>query len=566
MTAKTSLIEFERIGIGAALQRNRLMVPLNQREYSWEDSHVLDLFHDLSNAIDTQKPSYFLGTIVLTHGKDGIFEVADGQQRLATTTILLAAIRDYFHDRNDDLLVSSLEGFLFTIVRKDRDFSPRLRLNVDDNEFFRQRILKKKSDAERKAAKPKRPSHFRIERAAELAEQHVQDIIKLHSDPNRIARLNAWADFIEDCALVILLKVPDDLNAYLMFETLNDRGLKTSQSDLVKNYLFSQVDDRLGEAQQKWASMNGALETLEKEEDPTITFMRHLLIALYGLTREREVFERVKEKVSGKQQAIEFLDALADGAQDYVAVLTSNHSKWNGYNPNIREHIRAMTFLQVMPMRPLILAVARRFSQKQTEIAFRRFVFWSVRFLVSGGARSGAVEETFAKAAYEVNAKRIDTAEKLTEFLIDVLPTDLSFETAFATATVSKNALARYYLRALELKMQDNPNQEWLPADSPVMTLEHVLPEKATEIGWPAFDQATAAAYYKRLGNMVLLLAAANPVIGNKSFDDKKPTILKSTYLLTNEVGKEKSWGTSEINERQKRLAALAVNTWPLRS
>jgi uncharacterized protein with ParB-like and HNH nuclease domain len=64
---------------------------LNQREYSWEEKQVAELFQDFSKAISGHKSSYFLGTIVLTQPGEEVPEVADGQQRLATTTILLAA-------------------------------------------------------------------------------------------------------------------------------------------------------------------------------------------------------------------------------------------------------------------------------------------------------------------------------------------------------------------------------------------------------------------------------------------------------------------------------------------
>ncbi|MDO9333812.1 MAG: DUF262 domain-containing protein, partial [Dehalococcoidales bacterium] len=367
-------ITFDHIGIGTALLRNRLVVPLNQREYSWEDEHVTDLFYDLAQAIDGRKSSYFLGTIVLTRGKDNSLEVADGQQRLATTTILLAAIRDYFLARHDEMLVTSLEEFLFTIVRETREKNPRLILNVDDNEYFRKRILCREGTPERSTVTAQKQSHSRIERAAQLAQAHVQGIISVHSEENRIARLNYWVKYIEESTLVILLTVADDLNAYVMFETLNDRGLRTSQSDLVKNYLFAKAEDRIAEAQQKWASMNGALETLEKDEPVTLTYLRHLVIALYGHTREREVFERVKEKVASRQQAVEFLDTLADCAVDYVALSNPQHAKWNEYHPSIREYIRTLEPLQLIPMRPLMLAVARRFSKPEVEKAFRQFL------------------------------------------------------------------------------------------------------------------------------------------------------------------------------------------------
>ena len=75
----------------------------------------------------------------------------------------------------------------------------------------------------------------------------------------------------------MLLKVPDDADAYKMFETLNDRGLRTSQADLVKNYLFGKSGERFAEVQSRWSFMRGALEALD-EEDITINFLRHALV------------------------------------------------------------------------------------------------------------------------------------------------------------------------------------------------------------------------------------------------------------------------------------------------
>jgi uncharacterized protein with ParB-like and HNH nuclease domain len=83
-------------------------VPVNQREYAWEEEHVKDLLQDFANAV-AREISYFLGTIVLTHGKNkDLPEVSDGQQRLAITTILIAAIRDYFYERGDIKRAESL--------------------------------------------------------------------------------------------------------------------------------------------------------------------------------------------------------------------------------------------------------------------------------------------------------------------------------------------------------------------------------------------------------------------------------------------------------------------------
>lgn len=63
---------------------------------------------------------------------------------------------------------------------------------------------------------------------------------------------------------------------------------------------------------------------------------------------------------------------------------------------------------------------------------------------------------------------------------------------------------------------------------------------------------------------MVLLQATKNSIIGNSSFADKREALRNSTYLLTQDVGRKKTWGTREILERQKDLAKLAVDTWPI--
>ena len=288
MARARSPMDFETFGIGTALKCNRLAVPLNQREYSWEERHVQDLFQDLANAIDNNKQSYFLGTIALTSRADGVLEISDGQQRLATTTILLASFRDYFHRKNDLDMVGDLEDFLFTFVRSTRERNPRLRLNVTDDDFFRRRILEWPYLTSSLDVNKQYRSRYLIDNAANMAAVHVDAILKPFSESNKNDHLNRWIDFIEHATTVILATVPDDLNAYVMFETLNDRGLRTTQADLVKNYLFSESGTRIDEAQQRWASMNGTLEAIE-DDDITITFLRHLLISLHGHVKERGI-------------------------------------------------------------------------------------------------------------------------------------------------------------------------------------------------------------------------------------------------------------------------------------
>lgn len=569
MAKSVATLGFEHKGIASALKLARMQVPPNQREYSWTAEHIEDLFQDIANAIQSNKSHYFLGTIVLTSRP--VPEVVDGQQRLATTTILLAAIRDFLIERDEDLLYHSIENdFLFTVDREVREKVPRLTLNLDDKRYFLDRVLRRPNEPERIAAAAplatKKASHKRISEACQLAQQRVQVIIRGHSDVHHIDRINQWLDFLETRASVILLTVPDELNAYVMFETLNDRGLKTSQADLLKNYLFGESAEKLPEAQHLWSRMTSALEPLDSD-DAVITYLRHLTSALYGATREKEIFEKLHAKVSGRHQAIAFLESLAVFAEDYAAVLNpTHHKKWNEYPVPVREYLSVLRELRVVQIRPLLLAVAREFAPKEAAVAFRAFVSWVVRFLIAGGGGGGVLDKAYATAAKQVIDEEVTTTEEIYSALAAYIPTDERFRTAFETATVSQAYLARYYLRALEAcHRSESDTPELVPVqNTEVLNLEHILPRSPTLEQWPSIDIEAASVYARRLGNMALLRAQKNSIVGNGSYPEKQPILAASTLTLTKMAGECDDWGVEEIKDRQATLAGLAVRTWPL--
>src|SRR5712672_3216277 len=133
-----SEIGFAQLGLGSVLRHNQLTVPPNQRDYAWTEKEVKALFRDFAKSISDGERSYFLGTIVTIPRSNGVLEVVDGQQRLATTAILLSSMENYLRTR-EKLLAESVDEFLTGIDRINRARIPRLRLNLDDNDFFRRR-------------------------------------------------------------------------------------------------------------------------------------------------------------------------------------------------------------------------------------------------------------------------------------------------------------------------------------------------------------------------------------------------------------------------------------------
>jgi len=177
------VIDFHKQTIGKILMdKKNLRVPINQRPYAWEHEHVNDLYQDLNGAIGRGDEEYFLGSVIIVAPKGAdCIEVYDGQQRLATSMILIAAIRDFFYANGDKEGAANIEReSLYSPERKTNTPRPHLTLSADDNTFFVNRVLLNPDHQDRKNVKPdpKKLSHDRIVKAAETAEEHVGDITR----------------------------------------------------------------------------------------------------------------------------------------------------------------------------------------------------------------------------------------------------------------------------------------------------------------------------------------------------------------------------------------------------
>lgn len=550
-------IELVQVGLGTALKQNSLFVPPNQREYAWKDEQVEQLFQDYAKAIDDGK-DYFLGTIVTIPRGNGALEVADGQQRLATTSLLLAAIRDYLADKNEPVLVDSINEFLNGPDRVSRDYVPKLRLNTGDNNLFRAIV----SAENVQLPEATLTSNQRLIDAYKQAQKHVERIVAIGGAKQHGDFLNTWVDFIEYRAIAVLLKVADDADAYKMFETLNDRGLRTSQADLVKNHLFSRADKRLEEVQQRWSFMRGALETLE-DDDNTINFLRIALVLKRGYLSAKAVYEAVQDEAKSEQSAVNFSVHLETLANIYVSTFNPEHERWSGHSTETRSAIEVFNLLDIKPMRALLLAIAAKMNPKETTGSFVYLVSLGVRLLFAATIRSGSVETPLSNAARDVYEGKITTAKQLRDQLASLMPSDPQFSEAFERARSSTAKLARYYLRSLERAAKGEPHPEFIPEEDPkVITLEHVLPLNP-EDNWPVFTNDDVQQYAKRLGNLVLLRVGDNSGLKSAGFAEKKKVYADSAYELTSQVAQADEWTTNAISERQKTLAALALKTWP---
>ena len=534
-----------------------LSVPPYQRSYAWGKEQVETFWWDLRSALDADAPDYFLGTIVYTSGNGQPATVIDGQQRLATATMLFTAIRDEFLKREDSYRAGVVEAdYVASLELKSAELTPRVSLNREDDEFFRSWVIAH-PDSRPQVPKDLSASNKRLklalERLAELLAEHLNSV-----GPTWESTLLRWIDLLEYQARVITVEVSDDADAFLIFETLNDRGLDLTVADLLKNYLFGLSRKDVTQVGAAWLSVLETLDTSATEETLTM-FLRHYWSSLHGATRERELYSRLKREIRTSAAAVTFTEALDDSSPFYAGLLNSSHPVWESW-PGIQPVSETFLRLGLERNRPMILAAMQHFDPNEFPRFLRAVVNWLVRGLIAGGVvEGGTAEAAFAEAATKISSGHIKTTEEVLEQLEGIVASDREFADEFRGARVNRTRLARYYLIAL-MQTQDELPYPALVADSTEdeWSLHLALPRRTQADDWPGFPEDGIGQLANRLGNQFIL-----------SRDSELPEDPAERAAAIAEAGlpsplRVDQWSAIAIKERQAQLGEIAPRTWPL--
>ncbi|MEM5552045.1 DUF262 domain-containing protein [Pseudoalteromonas neustonica] len=264
MSRLENKIEAKNRSILEVLDNKKYTVDYYQREYSWEQTHIEQLVTDLCSAfLDNYSPthqrhdveeynSYYLGPFVLSE-KAGRRSIIDGQQRLTSLTLFLI----YLNNKQKELgLTESISSMVFSEKFGQKSF------NIDVPErtpcldaLFNQGEYIPPEDADASTMNM-------VARYQNICEAFPEDIINKEVLP-------LFIDWLRWLVVLVEIVAYSDENAYTIFETMNDRGLNLTPTEMLKGFLLSKYrdDDKRKQANELWKKTIVELKAFDKEED-----------------------------------------------------------------------------------------------------------------------------------------------------------------------------------------------------------------------------------------------------------------------------------------------------------
>lgn len=560
-------------------RENSFLIPPYQRKYSWDTEQWQQLWQDLEGFRSEDPDEHFLGPLIITSSENTLadFEVIDGQQRLTTLQIILAIIRDSWISRGDESTQQSEISVPNRKLTEDliHNLTPKVRYAFVPNRYLReifrdfiQLPIKEKNRKSFEDIEALRP-YKHADQATELRRAYLYFLSKVEKlSDDELRRLESFVLFK---VLLLTIEAGESSNAYILFETLNYRGLELAQADLVKSYLFSKVlDDSEGE---KYIDIWDEIESYLGNQSPDV-FLRHYLLLKSEKVLKKDIYSEIRSRIKNQAGVVEFILELKRFSQLYSYLMRETDFKGN--NKDVLNHLFTdLLRVGVETQYIYLLAVMDRYftseeswDSKKVESAARISEVLSFRWAICGG-NAQELEGIYQKASSILYSGKFSSEAaflKAQRFLEDALPSDSDFANALQTKVIKSNQRGHYILRKID--QWNNREGAYVLMGPSELQLEHVAPRKPTKSSdWlPKIGEADYSDTVCQIGNMILLKKKPNREGSNKSFKEKLKiykNLNKDNYPgLSSEILTYKDWNTDVIQERSQRIAQLALNVW----
>lgn len=574
----------------------QFLIPAYQRRYAWGQRQQRELFDDLR--LLASGDTHLLGTVLFlsdTH-KPGInqLELVDGQQRVTTITILMRVLARRFEQEQKEKTAQKIAELL-QCEGVDEQVMPKLQLgDLDHGDYVRIMDGGDISEVENDCLSS--------------AYEHFTEWVGQMS----VDELNAFFHKLMNSASIIRLDVGAAKDAYKLFETINNRGLRLKPTDIIKNFLLGHASSlpagTLDKVKEDWRKLIVALDGLDSDDffrqwlagklhrkvtktklvaDFKAYYLRHVQEAEsmtefmsstikddedeedsedVAITGEEDEATEASAKIK-KVKLTAFSKALRQSAELYAELLwhSTESTKVNRHIANLWriKAFQAFTWLLDMFGRERLDEKAQvRLLKALEAFMMRRHICEkrSNELETIFAGLTGIADEGYEKAVLEI--------------LRDHTPDDEEFESSFASFPFVPAVIdrARYALEMFEYQAIGHKNEYYL-ADPDELELEHIVPKAADKAStkkdfgdWPSYlGEGWKAKHTKmlhRIGNMTLLADELNVVASNNPFLAKRREYAKSNIQLTKDLVGLGHFKFKQIEARSKAFAKQAVAMW----
>jgi uncharacterized protein with ParB-like and HNH nuclease domain len=560
--ARINLLDTRTTSFGDLIGNGKIYrVPPFQRDYSWKEENWEDLWQDILVLYTNPDSSHYMGAIVLqsTGTSDKEFTIIDGQQRLATLSIIAIAVINQIQklvEREEEAEANQeRQEILRRTYLSDRDprslrYSSKLILNENNNDFYQSNLINLRKPLNVRSLSQ---GNQLLWQAFQYFSNHLEELPVVTQSGEKLAEF--LTETIAQRLLFIQINVEDELNAYTVFETLNARGVELSSTDLLKNYLFSlfQGPDDLQEAQRQWRRI---INTVQMEKFPE--FLRYYLRLKQTRVRRERLFKIVRETVKNTQQAFDLLDQLENYSSLFIALGNSNDEFWRDTPENPR-YIRELELFQVKQAYPTLFAAYERFSFDNFTRLLKLVCVLSFRYTVVSSLNPNELETLYNKVAIAITNGEITNPKQVFDYLRSVYVLDDKFSQDFSLLAISTKGQKKKLVRYILAKLEADASQIDVNEDS--FSIEHILPESPSSEWQQNFTDTQIEEMVYRLGNLTLLEPHLNRQVGNELFPMKGTVYQQSVYTLTQSILAEE-WTPNTLARRQNDLAKRAVHIW----
>ena len=540
-------------------------VPIYQRRYDWSEKECEQLWNDILGAgADESILSYFLGSIVYikedNHHISSLMErcyLIDGQQRLATVSLLLAALGEAIEAESVEIGINKTNLqhlYLFNTNVPDDSYRYKYLLTTHDKETLN-RLLDNRLP-------PTNPSDRLLENYR-FFEKKLQ--------PQNLKTVYEGIKKLE-IVDILLERVRKD-NPQLIFESINSTGTQLTDADLIRNYIF--MGQTLDFQTRLYSDWHNIEERFGKEfiKQFDVFIMTYVTLQTKEYLNQGDVYEKFKKMVSDKKGTNKKEEDVLEETIKEMDIYSKYYARaalLQEDDPELLACFKDLHVLNVKTVWVFVLGVYEDYMQKKLQKSefidlLRLIESYIVRRIIcdmhTKNPRrlfvqliSGIDKSDYLESLKCVFAKMPQAA---------AYPSDDEFKEQFCIKDVYNISLPiRKYLLG---KMEHHENNKE-PVSLENCTVERVMPEKLNEEwkkelgeGW----EATHRLYLGRLGN--LTLTGNNPKLGNKPFREKRDMpggFRDSPLRLNKSLAQAKQWNEDAIKNRAETLSEKALKIW----